>query len=562
MNSFLSIATLTLSYDASTPQKLYYTLENSGGYISTADKTVRNYSEILFVDSLYHNSYSIQSVGLTSFTINLQNNPEKQSYSSSECDTLKYTTSSRSAKGPVEKIKLISGGYGYKGLPVVSGTTSVNGKNLYAVPTSSNIGNIKQTRIINQGFEYSSDKTLQPRAFISPKITLTNTNTIGKIDVLYGGKDYINQPQIVIVDSDSRKVVDSGLLIPSIVGSSISKIDIEVEPKGISDASAEIFTVNNTNGVSIKQVESSNSGIFTCIITTPPTGFSEDPFKIGDKVFIEGIQKYSSDGNGFNSSDYGYRFFTVTNYSIVSGNDDRVTVNAEEFTTNTGIAKTIQDSSGTIVNKSNYPVFDITLKLSTFSVGEKLISNDIERDLEVVLHNTETFKVFGTYELSKGEKIIGKSSGNSAIISELTKYDGRFVVNYSSPKNEGWKTEIGKLNEDYQVLPNNDYYQNMSYSVKSNQTWDTIRTPVNNLIHPVGMKNFSDTEITTSSESGIKTSTNNTIIIKDIIDEKRVDTINIFDFVRDIDVIQGASRFLEFENKSLTNYTEIGSNIV
>jgi hypothetical protein len=560
-------ASLTLNYDSSIPEKLYYSLEKSG-YISTSDSDVRNYSEILFVNSVYNQNYNISGVGLTTFEINLNKEPENLLYTPTKCDVLEYSTTSSTAKGPVNKINLISGGIEYKKAPTLVGSNSLEGQNLYVVPKSKNIGNIKQVRIINQGFEYSSDRTLEPQAFISPHIVLKDSNTVGIITVVSGGKNFISEPQIVVVNKDTREVITNGLLRATLSGNSISRVDIEVPPKGISDESADLFTVNNTNGISIKQVKSSSTGIFTCVLTTPISGFSTDPFSIGDEVFIEGIQKYSANGDGFNSSDYGYKFFTISNYQNKFSPgllDDQVTINVSGLTTNTGIAKTIQDSSGTIVSKIDYPVFRVSIAPSSFEVGEKLVSNGSDVDLEVVSYDgKESIKVFGSYDLSVGEVITGKSSGNVATIQELTEFDGGFKVDFSSKKDEGWENETGKLNQDYQVTPNNDYYQNLSYSIKSRQEWNTIRTPVNSLVHTSGFKNFSDTEILSDSDDniGLSTTFNETTIIKDIFDEKRVDTIYNFDFVKDIDVIGSNSKFLKLKNKKLTNYTEVGSNIV
>ena len=560
-------SSLTVNYDSTIPEKLYYNIEKNG-YISTSDKEVKNYNEIIFINSLYNQNYFISGVGNTTFKINLVEEPQKLSYNQSECDLLEYTTTSTSSKGPVDKIKLIFGGVEYKKAPTLLGTNSTEGENLYVVPKSRNVGNIKEVRIINQGFEYSSDRTLEPQAFISPYIILNDSNTIGIVTVINGGKNFTSPPQVVVVNKDSREVIDNGLLRSSLSGSSISNVSVEVSPKGISDESAEIFTINNTNGISIKEVKSSATGIFTCVLTTPSLGFSTDPFVVGDEVFIEGIQKYSSDGDGFNSSDYGYRFFRVSNYENKFSPglvNDQITINVSGLTTNTGIAKTIQDSSGTIINKNDYPVFEVTIQPSAFEIGEKLISDDIERDLEIVEYtDSASIKVFGSYDLSVGEKIVGKTSGNVATIQNLTPFEGRFKTSFSTRKNEGWNNEVGKLNQDYQVLADNDYYQNLSYSIKSTQEWKTIRTPVNSLVHTSGLKNFSDTEIISDSEDniGITTSFSETTIIKDIFDEKRVDTIYNFDFVKDIDIVGSTSKFLKLKNTKLTNYTEVGSNIV
>ena len=566
-----SNATFTIKNSSELPRKLYYSLEQSG-FISSSDTDVSNYSEILFVDSLYNQTYTVSGVSTTDFQISLQKLPEKLSYASTECDNLEYTTTSLSASGSASKIHLLSGGSGYKKLPVLSNTTSTFGKNLSISLNSNDIGLVKDTKIINEGFEYSSDKTLQPEAFISPKIQLKDSNTIGIATIIDGGSGYVFAPQIVVVNNDTRESLDNGAIVPILTGNSITNLKIDVSPKGISDQSAEIFTINNSNGISIKQVQSSNTGIFTCILTTPSvSGFSTDSFAIGEQVFVEGIVKIGTDGDGFNSSDYGYKFFEVTDYknknNVGSITDDEVTISISGLGTNTGTAKVIQDSFGTIVSKNNYPTFSISLTPSIFEIGEKLLVNNEEVDLEVTTSdNSKTLKVFGSYDLSVGEKIKGKISGNIATIESIEKYNGLYEIEFSNRKDEGWEKETGKLSEDYQVLANNDYYQNMSYSIRSNQQWKDIRTPVNSLVHSIGIKNFSDTVVMSDEgkKIGIKTSSNATTIIKDYVSENRVDTINIFDFVKDVDldIVKDKSKFLKLKNKNLTNYNESKSNIV
>ena len=308
-------ATFNLSHGSGFPDKLYYSIEKSG-FISTSDKEVKNYSEILFLDSAYNQEYTISEVGLTTFKISLQEDPEKLSYTPSECDNLEYTTKSTSASGAVDKIHLVSAGVGYKKLPTFTGVDKSNGKNLFVTLETNTIGKVLETKIVNEGFEYSSDKTLQPEAFISPKITLKDTNTVGILTITNGGVGYVEAPTLVVVNNDTRTKLDSGLLRPILSGSSIVDVSIDVPPKGISDQSAEIFAVNNTNGVSVTKVLSDNTGIFTCVLTTPSAGFTTDVFAVNDEVFVEGITKYSSDGTGFNASDYGFNSLQYQNMKI------------------------------------------------------------------------------------------------------------------------------------------------------------------------------------------------------------------------------------------------------
>jgi hypothetical protein len=556
-------AALTVNYNESLPTKLYYNLEKSG-YISTSDIEVNNYSEILFTNSVYNSNYTISGIGSTTFTISLLEKPEKLTYTQNECDKLEYTTTTLSAKGSINKINIVSGGSGYKKLPTFIGSNSISGKDAYIIPKSKSIGNAKEVRIINEGFEYSSDKTLQPSASISPLVTIKNSNTIGIITVTDGGRGYTDSPSVIIVNSDTGEKIDSGILEAKLSGNSIDSVSIIQQPKGLPETSVQLFTTNNTNGISIQQVQSSSSGIFTCFITTPTIGFSTFvpyPFSVGDKVFVEGIQKFSTEGTGFNSEEYGYEFFTINNINT-AGVLDSVTINISGLTTNTGIAKTIQDSVGNIIKSTDYPTFNVTQIPSQFIVGEKLISNNTERDLKISSYENSFIKVSGTYDLSVGEIIVGKESGNIATIDKIESGTGRFEVNYSVKKNIGWSNDIGKLDQDNQVIPDNDYYQKLSYTVKSPITYQELRTPVNSLVHTSGLKNFADTGITSTANSGITTSENVTTILYDIIEENRVDTIYDFDLVKDIDVVGTSSKFLKLKNKKLTDYIECISNVV
>ena len=101
------------------------------------------------------------------------------------------------------------------------------------------------------------------------------------------------------------------------------------------------------------------------------------------------------------------------------------------------------------------------------------------------------------------------------------------------------------MSDDFQVTSANNYYQNLSYSVKSSITYKDQQSPVESLVHTSGLKNFADTGITSNTSAGLSTTKDEITIIYDVIDEKRVDTINNFDNVIDVDVIDSKSKFLK-----------------
>jgi len=557
---------LTINYAKNLPENLFYTLEKDGNKVKP-DLDVLNFNRIKYVDSSYRGNYRISGVANTSFNIVLNNIPEKLFYSKNECDEIYYTTNSINGKGSLEDITIISSGVNYKKLPVYTKINSIEGKGAYVIAKSNSVGIINETRILNSGFDYFSDKTLRPSALVPSTLVIKNSSEITSIEIVNGGKNYITPPNVVVIDPKTRQKLNSGILGAKLSGNSISSVDVISSPKGLPYELVEIKTINNSNGVGIQSVESGSTGLVTCYLVTPSNGFSIEPFTIGDKVFVEGIVKYSDYGEGFNSEDYGYDFFTVTNYQN-SGTllQRRIEYNLSGLSTNVGIAKTLQESFAFIVNKKNYPVLNSIQKYSEFINDEPILvkvgSNFIETDIKISFYDKNTLKVIGKYVLIVGDIILGKVSGSIATVEQIKINSGEFLVNYSYREEKGWSNDVGILNYDTQVIPDNDYYQNLSYSVKSSKEWNDIVTPVNSLLHTSGLKNFADMEIISSSSFGIINQEEYTQTVYDIQEENRVDTINNFDFGIDLDVQNENSKYVKLLNKKLSNYFELKTNKV
>ena len=178
-----STATVTLNYSVDNSLNLYYNIKKSG-FISTSDTDVVNYNKIHYLNSDYDGQYSVFNVpplvgaSYTSFSISIPKVPEKLSYTSAETSVLKYSTKSPRAKGPIDKISIDFGGLGYNSLPSFVSVASTQGINATLLPDSTNINRVDDIRILNPGFEYSSDPTLKPEAFISPVISIINASQL------------------------------------------------------------------------------------------------------------------------------------------------------------------------------------------------------------------------------------------------------------------------------------------------------------------------------------------------------------------------------------------------
>lgn len=564
-------ASLTVNYSESLPSKLYYALEKSG-YISTADKDVGNYSEINFVDSEYNGSYSIFGISTNSFKISPAQVPTILKYSNDQVEKLEYSTKASTAiNGSIGKVKIISEGFNFKKIPKFVDVTSTNGRDANLIAISTSIGGIKNIRFKDIGYEYPSDKTLNPESFVPPIINLDNSDTISQIRITSGGSRYLNAPDLILFNEKTNEVVDTTSLIAVTPSGAIAEVNQIAPIYGLKSDPHKIIAVNNSNGVGISSLVTSNTGVATCTLSTPILGFSSPLFEQGDDIFVEGIE-LSDNGTGYNSSDYDYRFFKVQSY--VNSNPATITFAVVDdlgvgLSTNPGIAKTFQSGYATIINRKHYPQIDVIKKRGEFILNEQLFvdigTGFLEEDVYVSAIRDDYIKVVGRFELKPGYKIKGKNSGVLADVASINQNKSRFKVNYSARQNFGWNNDIGKLSEDYQAIPDNDYYQNLSYSIKSPVTWQEFSSPVNSIVHPAGLKNFADVGIVSTTNSGVGLAgTTTATIVLDIVEEKRVDVINNFDNVVDYDIKTNPdqSKYLKIQNRKLTDYTECRTNRV
>ena len=572
-------ATLSIEFTKSTPNKLYYGL-SKGGFISTSDTDVINNNEILFVDSVYNGEYRIS--GVTSDTFNFSpKKPEFLNYLESDCEILEYSTKSKNVKGAIKNFKILSAGSSYKKLPKFNSIISKNGIDANIKAESSTVGRINKVRIDDVGYEYSSDKTLDPEAFVPTIVSVDNLDVIDNLFIDNGGSNYSSSPNLIVFNPVKNIVVDDSSLQPILPNQTISDVNVISPITGLDSIQHKIIAINNSNGVGINSIDQAtfpNAGVVTCFLETPTNGFAIEPFAIGDKIFVEGISRVGEAGigtntgsvddvsilgDGFNSEDYNYQFFEVQDY--IKGTPSRLIFSLAGLTTNPGIGKTFQSGYATIINQKNYPVIRPIQSRGVFELNEKLLINDTKSDLRLVEIRDDFVKLDGLSLVKIGDRIRGEVSGISAEIISITENKAKFKVDYASRKEIGWLDDTGKLNKDYQVIPDNDYYQNLSYTIKSPIEWEKLVNPVNRLVHPAGLKNFADTSV----EKNIDVSPINkgedsvTSVTLDVIDDIiRVDAINNFDFVTDFNVLDNKSKNLQFVNKTLTDFTKCKTNRV
>jgi hypothetical protein len=571
----IGTASITLKYSENIPSRLFYALEKEGSVIS-ADTDVENYSQIDYQKSEYNGTYDITGVTSTSFKISPYKLPSALKYVvKDECDEASYRTKSNTATSSIGAVKIISSGFNYKILPEFIDVSSENGVNANLVAVSKSIGKLNKFRIDNIGYAYPSDKTLRPEAALPTRLNLDNLDTVSSFNIISGGLKYITPPNLLLWNETNNFVADNSSLKAIVPNTSISEIEQIARISGLESEPHRVVAVNNSNGVGISSIVSGPSGVVTCTLETPILGFTTPLFEDDDEIFVEGIELIGTDGQGYNSENYNYRFFKVD--SFVNSNPAVLTFSLVDedgvgLTTNPGIAKTNQSGYANIINKKDYPNIEVIQSRLSFELNETLFvdsgSGFVETDTFVSLVRPDYIKIVGPQDFQTGYKIKGELSGTIAEIASISKDRAKFTLDYFSRQDFGWKDDRAKLSEDYQVTPDNDYYQNLSYSIKSSIPWSVMSGAVNSIIHPAGLKNFADVGITSSVDGSIGLAgTTTAISVLDIFNESKVWTINNFDVAVDDDIRTTSngtdqSKFLRIGNRKLANYTECRTNRV
>jgi len=483
-----ALATKTVRFTKEVPDVLFYKFSSKdSSKIIEVDSNIDDYGKITVNDSKFNTRTGITTVTSTSFKYNIFETPERAGYTTTS--DIRYTTTSKNITGPIGKILLTSGGVSYKDLPSVSvASTTGSSADLKAVGES--IGAIDKVDIIDFGFDYPSDRTLKPQAAMPQVLFLKDNFAVDNVAITSTGHNYLTAPKLVLYNSKTNSLNSQAEFVAELVGGSVGKVKTIKTGGNLSAGDGKLIALDNTNGVGIISASYSDPTVTLRLKTPSPLGFGSMsfPFSIGDEVFVENLGV--STGNGYNSVDHEYKYFTLTGVTTNPGQ-----VNQAIITYDVDKDPGVHDNGnyGTVCNKKNIAQFELTLKESQFVNNETVYSGSNEA--QVVLGDgktTNVLRVNSVVGFNTGDQIIGKISNGGGTIESIEKYTGDFEIGVSVEKIYGWEKDTGKLNQFDQRVQDSDYYQNFAYSLKSFVGISSWSEPVDSLAHIGGFKKHSD----------------------------------------------------------------------
>jgi hypothetical protein len=588
-----SDAKVTLSVNENTPKTLYYklipiydgtNLPDTKKLINEDLEVISN-NEIEVKKSQYNGIYDVVVGSSTSFTYNLSNLPESNSYSSG-ISSIRYETTSLNSYGTISKIKITNRGQNYYSLPQILNVAGIStlgvstsgvGTGAILESSSTSIGKIKSVKINDIGLDFPSDLTLKPSVSIPQVVKINALLSFESIGISSFGRGYTTPPKLIVLDGKTNNLVPE-VDLKFNVGS--NKVEILKNTSGLNNATPTILPIQNPNGVGISSIQyNSTTNDVTLVLSVGFSTINSFPFAVNDKVLIENISVgVGSTGKGFNSENYNYQLFTLTSVNQNLGaTGGSVTYNIGEFLTGPEFPGTfdLENSSGKIIAQKHFPIFDITLRNNNYFKGEVVTSESAVGTVEDWDPKSNLVKIVSKKNFKVGDTITGLSSKTQGVVSTIKTFNAFFNLGATSKVINGWQSDAGVLNDNIQRIQDSFYYQNFSYSIKSRVDFDTWDDVVSSLNHTTGFKKFSDYQLETpatfeeinnnSLSINLPSDLTSIDVISDVISIVDLNCVYDFDIVKENSLQIGSRIFSDeiiFSNRILTDYQESVGNRV
>ena len=576
---FVGVATdakIILTINDKTPENLFYTLvpvydsnlPETKKLISIDTEVIAN-NEISIQLSKYNGEFGVISTSSTSFTYNIPTIPENNSYNSTTSQ-INYETNSKNVLGPISKVKILNKGQNYYSLPQVLSLNSLQGDGAIFELSSTSIGKIKKTRINNIGFNFPADFTLRPSVSIPQVLKVNPLSSLEFIEVTSFGRGYTSAPKLILFDGKTNNILPE-VDLKFALGN--NKIEILSNTFALNSTNPTILPIQNSNGVGISSI--AFNSITKDVTITLSVGFSTAnafPFEVNDRILIENIG-ITTIGKGFNSEDYNYQLFTITSIDPNIGGIGQITYNLNEFLNESETPGEFDpdNSSGRIIPQKYFPTFNISLTKNNYLIGETVVSNSAIGTIEDWDPKNNFVSIVSKDNFEVGDLIVGSSSKTQGFALLVSIFDAFLNLGSLSRFENGWKSEVGFLNDNIQRIQDSLYYQNFSYSLKSRVDFDMWNDVVSTLNHTSGFKKFSDYQLESNVGLGstsvrLTSDTTSIEVVSDLISVINLNCVYDFDLVSENALRIDNKVFSDeiiFANRILTDYSEsIGNRVL
>jgi len=515
-------------------------------------------TSIKVIDSVYENFYPVTGISSTKkFNIELYDDPTNLLYNASNSNPT-YTTTSKTAKGSIDKVRIINSGSSFDyPLGIASITSSTGSDAYFGYELEKSINGDDDLITINTIYNFSSDQTYRFNVDSPSIVSVRFNNKLIGVAVTDSGKNYILPPKVQILDNPEI------FLLSELNGNSVNSVEVITKDNGVLTDDLVIFADFHTNGIEVLNVtvEVDNQTV-NLFLKEPNNGFTEFPFEVGDKIYVEGIKNTDIDASGFNSKDYNFSPFTILSTNPIQG-ASRVTYKISEAGGTSATAGTFDSlpSFGRVIKLDDLVKFDAILDTSNYTPGENVFTvngyNAVIDDNGWNPKNKTLSLRNQTGTLRIDDILIGSSSGAKSIVGQIVNQDSHLLRGSSTQSILELDSSFSELNLDTQVISDNFYYQPFSYDIASGVSLDKWESTIESLNHISGFEKFASFVVLNEVETQINS--NDSDITSSIIIENKsmnLEEVYGFDYVTENtkDFVDFSfSDQINFETKQLTD---------
>ena len=499
--------------------------------------------------------------------------PDSELFGNYNLNTVRYTTTSKNANGPISVVTLTSNGFNYNTLPNIDNISTENGTGAILEALSYSVGSIEAVESVNSGYGYNPDPTQRPTLNFPTITRLKNNFKVTDTVISDGGAGYLFTPRITVSGggiSDGSQ--DHARFSATIANELISEISIEYPGYKYSSAP----TINIEKYYYISAISGTDI-LFN--INFKQYFIEGDAFKVRAYYF----NTQDDEANGIYSYIESTTFYAYLGNVSLKGRAsgdvvDLQILDNQYWLRSDGTTGAIGDLAGkngiyyeAIVLARTATVTSIIEK-SPFAPGEKVIiqRNDVSNNLVPVgfgfvasikgwQPNNSVLRIENpNVKVELDDIVYGVNTKSVGTVDELfiVKTSAELGAVVQTPKQ--FLTTDSFLGANALKIQDSKKYQKFAYEVSVGVPSETWRTNYENSLHPAGHKLFSKTEVL-GSNLGQITKLNSSIAAVGTTAAEEVSTRKKYNYL--VTKNNGFDR-VNVANKLLTDVLNIKTSIV
>ena len=443
-----------------------------------------------------------------SFEIYNENDPDPDGdlFTQYNQNKISYTTTSKSADGPISRVTLTNNGVNYQQVPEISSIITTGGEGAILEAVSTKVGTISSVKAINSGYGYSPDPTQKPTLIFPVIAKLKNNFTVQSVNVNDTGEGYLFQPRMNVTGGGLNDNSLNHAQVNPIVNSRIIT-DVEVISPGNKYSSAPTITAEKYYYISFISGTDINFNI----------NFKQyfqqgDPFKIRAYYFANSTDEVNN-VYSYIESDTVYAY--LGNVSLKARATASSNVNLEPLEQSNwsdDITNIITNAASGLyyeaINFARNAQFTAIIQKSPFSGGEKVNISRVSGGNLVTVGTGQISNINGwqennsilrinniTTKLQVNDEIIGLNTLALGIVDQIFSVETSAELDALVQTPKQFLDDGSFIGSNALKIQDSNRYQKFAYQIGVQTPFVNWKENYENALHPAGYKVFSKTDI-------------------------------------------------------------------